>query len=475
MSTFSRCGPCRGTLSGTQPPVPRCRLPVRLLVALLTVGIGWALVGVHPAAALQAGPSPVCPAVHDAEPVSLAEAWERARTLEPGYRARTERVAAEEASRSAVTREWFPELAAEGLGNHGQRLSPGEERVLGVGPRGEFRLLGAWTLLDSSRGWRAREAEFRHEEARAAGELFSTEHRAAVARVYLEAGRAQAQRQLLVEQRGALDELAGLVEVRIREGVDPRWESYLLEEALARSDRLLSEAEQADRSARTELSTLVDECVRPGDRPGAALAHPGDLRPGQMAGENPEADRLLREAAAQHALSRAVAGQDRFLFQLVGGVGPNYSRAFEGDRIRQEYLVGLSGSWRPDFFGIRRQEGAAESARARALEAEATSQRLQARRQAERLAEYWAHAEAREEDLERELAAAERRSELATLRWREGVGRWSEVIDARERLDELRIQKLGFRHETALALVELAAWTGRTDELPSWLDLEAHR
>jgi len=434
-----------------------------------------------PAGALQAPPA-ACPDPTAGEPLSLAQLWDRAQGVEPGYDAALETEAAQAAARGAVTREWFPSFAIEGIGDHGQRLSPGEERVLGVGPRGELRLVGAWTFLDSSRRWRASEAQRRQAQARFAGEAFHDQHRAEVTRAYLEAGRARSVWILLNEQREELEGLAALVEQRIAAGVEPYWEGSLLEEARARSDGQLAAARQEFQAAQAELAGLVGVCVQPhlpGTESGGLAQHFPDRFPGGINDEavegNPEFRRLQAEARAQEAFAGATGAQDRLQLQLLGITGPNYSRAFDDSRVEQEYLVGVGGSWRPDLFGARRQQAAAEGGRARALHAQAASHQQRVQRQVAGLAEYWAHAHEREAQLSRELEATRQRDQVARLRWQEGVGQWSQVMETRERLDELRVEAAGLRQEMGLVLLEYAEWTGRLDQLPEWLEGEVER
>lgn len=434
-----------------------------------------------PALALQT-PLATCPDGTAGQPLSLTQLWERAQGVEPGYDARLETEAAQAAARGAVTREWFPTFALEAVGSQGQRLSPGEERVLGVGPRGELRLVGAWTLLDSSRRWRTNEAQRRHIEARFAGDAFSDQHRGEVTRAYLEAARARSVWILLNEQREELEGLAALVKQRITAGVEPYWEGSLLDQARARSDGRLTAARQELEVAQAELAGLAGVCVQPrlpGTESGGLADRLPDGFPAKLeeeAGEgNPEVLRLQEEARAQEAFAGSVGAQDRLQLQLLGIAGPNYSRAFDDGRVEQEYLVGVSGSWRPDIFGARRQQAAAEGRRARALRAQATSHQQRVQRQVAGLTEYWAHAHAREVQLSRELEATRQRDQIARLRWQEGVGGWSQVLEARERLDELRVEAAGLRQEMGLVLLEYAEWTGRLDRLPGWLEGEVEQ
>lgn len=465
-------------VSFIEPSPPACHAsrPIRL-----NGGVFLALLLLTPVSlnALQgyssAGPT-ACPVQDRTVPtLSLHEAWRAAEREEPGYRAAREDVEGWRSAQAAVAREWFPGLSFDALGDHGLRLSPGEERALGVGPRLEARLLAGWTVLDSDRGARADEAEQRSREATLAGEAFGVEHQAEVARVYLEAGSAERALQLAQQWREELGELAELVSRRVKAGVDREWESTLVEEALARAEAEVSRAEEAHGEAQRELAVLVGECVR-AEWPGGKARFPAPERSVEaQARDNPEARRLRQEARAQEAGARAARREDRWRLDVVGGVGPNYSRAFEEDRLRQEYLVGVSGTWDLDLFGVRRQRAAERDAQARALEARAESQELLAARRAGAIRERWEHTEERARDVERQIESASRRIEIARLRWEEGVGPWTDVVDARERLDEARVERLTFQLESMLTLVEYAETVGQLDRLPEWLGQETPR
>jgi outer membrane protein TolC len=406
-----------------------------------------------------AGGAPAHRGCDPCEPVPLAWLWDAARRLERGYAAAEAEVAAEEAYRSSVRREWSPQLWFDGMGNWGQRLSPSEERVLGVGPRGELRLMGAWTLLDGGRRWRGAAADLLGDAARLRGDAFDAAFRAHLARLYVDAALAEEAWQLHQDQRVTLDVLAHRVQRRLDAGVDVRWEGHLLGEALARSERFLAEADQMRAGARAELSALAGREVR------AAPIAPRAERPPEGTSDNPSVRWALRAADARDALARVEADRNGWQLQLVGSTGPIRSRAFPDGPVRTEYLVGLAATWTPDLAGVRRQLGAAEQARARSMRAEAESERAALARELDRLGLELEHAAAREAGLHRELDQARRRLEAATARWEAGVDRWTEVIQAQERVLETSLLGLVLVREIALAHIRYAEASGDFGDL----------
>jgi outer membrane protein TolC len=386
--------------------------------------------------------------------------------LEPGYLAIGEEVLAEGAMSAAIRREWFPNFSVDGLGNWGHRLSPGEERALGVGPRGELRLTGAWTLLDRGRGARALEAELRGDEAELLGASFDIAYRAEVARLYVEAALAEDLLRLRKEHRALLTGLAEPIQRRRDAGVDLFWEGQLLDEALARSARRLAESEEALASARTELSTLTGRCVI------ASSITPLAGRPEGWTGENPDVRHLRGMAETRDALARVESSRDALQLQLLGITGPTRSRAFADGPVANEYLVGLSVNWTPDLAGIRRQHAAAERARARSLRATAESRRLAVERELGRIAIMLEHAGTRKALLDEELEQTQRALEIAIARWEAGVGRWPEVIRAQEQVEQTRTVQIELAHEIALAAIRYGEARGNLAELPRRLGQE---
>jgi len=402
------------------------------------------------------------------ERISLADFWTQAGALDPAYLAASESVAAERAALSSVRREWIPSLTMQGLGNHGQRLSPSEERNLGVGPRGELRFLVGLPILDSDRGGRGEVAASRLQQSIVAADRFETTHRAALARLYIQAESIESLWELHVSHAERLVELATPVRDRIEAGLDLAWEAHLLDEAVARAERLLAEATQARDAIRSEFSSLVGRCVRP-----AGTAPHGELLPSEVSVEgSPEVQSLLSVAETHEALASAEAAQGRWRVELLGTAGPNHSRAFVDGPVRNEYLIGIGASWRPDFGGVRGQLATSERLRASAVQAEAASLRLALERELSQIRIELEHAERRRAGLERELEQAELRESAALLRWEAGVDRWTEVMSARERVLEVRTLEITLGNEMATALIRFGEVSGQMDDLPTQLGIE---
>jgi outer membrane protein TolC len=406
----------------------------------------------------------------DGEPLPLAAVWVLSREAEPGYSAAREAAAAEMAARNAVGRERLPVLALEAAGDQGQRARPGEERAIGVGARGDVRAIAGWTILDSSQGWRETERQRRVEEMRWAGEVFDADFRAAVGRVYLDVATEEARRLVVAAHRVDVAELARVIGLRREAGVEIEYDAFLIEEALARYDRRLAEATHRSEAAQAELAMLAGRCVRPtGLRP-----RPPPLPAHSVATDANPRVRLLRErAAAQAAAAGAVRRQDLWRLQILGATGPYFSEAFADGPVEPEYIVGVSASWNPDLAGIRRTRAAAEAARARAVQHEAASEQRAVERELARLTVSWARFDERRRELDRELELTQRRANAAGLRWMAGVDRWREVVDAQERLLEVRLAQLELEREIALALIAYGERAGELDSLPSWLGQES--
>jgi outer membrane protein TolC len=453
---------------------PRALRPAALL--LLTPLLAGSVPGVVP----PPGPAPTAPpGLLDAcllgetpEPVSLSQVWERGRALEPGFQAARDLEAAGEAARTAAVRSWIPAFEAEGLWNHGQRTSPGEERVLGVGPRGDLRLLGSWTLVDGSRGHRLREAGAEVAAARAAGVAFDVEWRGMAARSWGAAWVAERAAGLLRDHRTELDALGEVVDRRARAGVEADWEVRILQEARARAATRLAAAEEVRSVRLAHLSGLVGACVRPDIRVGMpvvpTLADPeGPARP-----LDPSLDprvRHLRElAAAREAQARVAADADRWSLAVVGGVGPTRSRAFDPGPVEYEYLAGISGRLRLDLGGVQRMNRRAGEAEAQALRADAESLELTLARELAVVDAELERMGARGEALLEEAERADRSLEAARLRWEAGVDAWSQVMQALERRLDAATALMVWEGEV------LDAWI-RRGELDGTLDEQVNR
>ncbi len=427
---------------------------------------------------VSAGPSSLlasCRAPGDTLRLPLPEFWTRAQAADPFLRQFRELAQAEEETRSAIRREWMPTGAVQGAGDYGQRLSPGEERVLGVGARGELRLLSQWRLLDGDRSARAATAGRRRLAVRAEEDVFRADLQADLARLYLEGVAARERISLRQRHLDRLEELGGLVQERALAGFESRWEEGLLAESLLRAGRLLQEARAEQDAAHWEMALRLDGCparipdgVRiPSEDPGsghptgATLPRDGAPLPDMLPG--------IRRAETLESLAREEASRDRWSLELLGVVGPTRSRAFTDTEVRSEYLVGVALSWRPDLAGIRGRLAEAERARARAelawadgVRGEVERELVQLEIELERLRETGLL-------LDREVEAAEGRVAGAAERWAEGVDRWLDVVQAAERLTELEVEALAHRVQVVQVVIRRHRLLGSLDLIPDLL------
>jgi len=477
---------------------PSARMPLALRPTALTptalrlVAATLALVGMtgsppgaggHLHAQVQ-GPSavpfalPACGAEPAPPPVDLASLWQGGAEREPGFEAARERVASGGLARSAVNREWVPAFQVEGLSNYGQRTSPGEERVLGVGPRSDLRLLGSWTLLDGSRSWRGREARLGETVATAGASAFARSWQAATGLAWVEAAASESAVRARSDHLARIEALEIPVRRRTEAGVEAAWELHLLEEALARAERLLAEAEEARASSRVELSGIVGACVRaPGEVPVAptpAGGNPtaraevgGGGRPGASGPEDPDPEVRRLEALAQvrEAQARAIAAGDRWQVALVGSAGPTRSRAFDPGPVEQEYVVGVSGRIGLDLAGVGRTAERAGIAEAEALRADAESLRAARERERSLLEFEIDRAAVRGADLDHEVTRSEARLEAARLRWEAGVDGWNPILQAADRALEARLLRTNWALALARSRIRLAELRGTLDAL----------
>ncbi len=399
------------------------------------------------------------------DPVSLAELWDQGSAIEPGYRAQRSAVEAAELELSASRLAWLPGFRIDAHGDQGQRTSPGEERALGVGARGELRLTTQWNLLDGSRRWDRRTAELQASAARVGVREHDQRYRSELAHLYLEAALAEIEAQTHQNGEERLRELHEVVRLRIEAGVDHAWEEASLEASLARTERARIEASRRRAGTAAELALAVGVCVSPLRIEAEDLEL--DLVPRLEADDSPEVERRRVEAGIREAMAGAEANRDRFLLGLVGTAGPTRSRAFDPGPVEYEYLVGVSASWALDPAGLRGRHSEAQIARAAGLRADAESLGMALDREISRIESELALAGAEREALGTERTLAEARFQAAQERWREGVGLWTEVMDAATLLLEAELLEVAWTRRVGGDLVRLLESAGAMDELPN--------
>lgn len=378
------------------------------------------------------GPDP-CTSDNHPEPITLEALWLEGATHEPGFRAAALRIASSERRQVASQRARFPQLGIDGVSNYGQRVSPGEERVLGVGPRSELRLLGEWIWLDPERGG-LRTAVGLENQAVQAEEAFRTlQWQASRGYVYTEAVWVEARVQALEVHQALLDLLRSPVEMRVEMGVESSFDARRLTDALAQTARLLEDARARQSMVNADLSHLVGRCVRPvvrgpHDQDGART-HPDAAEVGAPDGV-PEV--LALRARAQAMEARATADAGRWQVGLTGSVGPTRSRAFSPDPVEMESLVGVVARLRLDPAGQFRQQREAGRLEARALAADAEQRAVDLARESDRLEAERLQIESTLRGLAAEREARSEALNAALLRWDAGVGGWAELVQAAE-------------------------------------------
>jgi outer membrane protein TolC len=418
-----------------------------------------------------------CQGVEAPAPIPLAEVWREARPGEAGFRAAGREIEAREAARSSVARLRAPAFDANGIWNYGQRTSPGEERVLGVGGRGDLRLLGSWTVVEGGMGARARAATADLDAARAGASAFETGWAANLARSWSAALLAEREVERLEAHAEALDGLAPLVRQRVDAGVEASWDERLLDEARARTGRRLAEAQARRAAFRAELAGLVGRCVRPaapplGEDPLGSIATAPTSPPAPGTAVHPEVTRLLLLADARSARARAEADVGRWQFGLVGSAGPTRSRAFDPGPVEHEYLVGVSGQVRLDLAGVARQNRRAGEGEAAALRARAEGLGDLMEREAQSVAASLDHARERGDAAQREADRTAATLDAARLRWEAGVDGWSSLVQALERDLDARLALAAWEYDLLLLRIRRSELSGSMDSLVTTEEFE---
>ncbi len=406
--------------------------------------------------------------------LNLATFWLDGAARDPGFRASALRLQAGDRSVSALRRERLPAFGVEGLSNYGQRVSPGEERVLGVGGRSELRMLATWTLFDGTRSHRIEGMRLETQALSAEASAQSAHWKEDQGRAFAEALHAEAQLSAVSEHLRVLEALLDPVRRRVSAGVESEFEARVLFDALAGTNRRLEAAEEARNVHRADLSLQVGRCVRPvaAGLDAALQADDEDSLAAQLIREqgSPEVVALLFRADALHVRSRALSSTQGWQVALTGIVGPTRSRAFSPDRVESESLVGVFASIRLDPAGVGRLRAQAGEAEALALRAEAEHRALSLERERTRVTYELGGIQARVEQMRAEWREGLRALESATLRWNAGVGGWATVVQAAEQ--SLARQLLLLDGERDMTLLQLRKLNLFFDSAP--LDRATH-
>ncbi len=396
---------------------------------------------------------------------SLASVWADSVDRQPLYMAGQLQVEAEQAELQAVRRSALPALEVEAGGDYGQRVRPGEERDRGLAARGEIIARVNWRLIESGRNSRERAIELAQAGALSRQAAHDLTFRAEVARLYVTAAADAERAEILASAETDFQTLNESLRRRTAEGVAPTRLQLRAEEDEARRESHLNEARDAKAAGQIALALLTDrDHVHP---------HRLQVHSPQPAGvidwqDNPLLAELDQEARRQQAQAEQLRRTDLWHLDLSTQTGPYFSGALDDGR-KQEYFAGLRFTWRPDVAGVNRARATAEQRRAEATEAERASLSDELQRRAANLEEHLQWLDDRHAERTGLLERVQHRERAERLRWREGLGDWSDFYAARQNLLETRLEELQWRRDTAMQLIEYAEVTNRLDDLSAWL------
>ncbi len=402
------------------------------------------------------------------EELSLNEVWERAGALEPGFRAQQELDAGVEAEWQALRRQRYPSLSIAATADHGQRVRPGEERDQGISSRGEVLARGSWVFAESGRASREAVVAQRREVLQRDAQVFDTEFRAELARIYVEASLTEARFDHAQDLLKRLRSQEAHVRARVAAGVEPQESSYTVELLLREQEAIANEIASERALMRRELSAFVGAPIRPS----ALVLSTEPAGEPDSQGQSPQVTWLRAEAEERLLQAASLRDQDRWSIELFGVGGPYFSRAFENRSAKSEFYVGLGASWNPDFAGVSRYEALAEQRRARADLARADSESRRMDRLRERLQGHLLQLAEREGRLAEQQGQMMRQLAVEELRWKEGVGSWQALLDAHRASYDLELDRIDLQQQRALVRIQLAETAGALDALPEWLGQE---
>lgn len=396
---------------------------------------------------------------------TLESVWAASMDNQPLYLAGQLRMEAEQAELQALRRTALPELQLEAGGDYGQRVRPGEERDRGVAGRGEIIARVNWSLIESGRSSRERAIELARAGAVSQQAARDLAFRSEVARLYVRSAADAERVSIMHAAEPGFQSLTDSLRRRIAEGVAPSELKLRAAEAESRRQTQLNDAVDAKRAGRTALALLTNrDAVSPlllqVQPPTPAAAGDWD--------SNPLLAELEREAERQRAEAEQLQRAELWRLDLISQTGPYFSGALDDGR-QQEYFAGLRFTWTPDLAGVNRARSTAGMRRAQATEAERASLGDELRRRSVNLEEQLHWVDDRQAERARLLERVQDRERAESLRWREGLGDWSNVYEARENLLQVRLDELQWRLDTAMDLIEYAEVNNRLDDLPAWL------
>jgi outer membrane protein len=436
-------------------------------------------VGPAPADVAPAAPAPAAPAAAPtpappAEPRSLDDLVERALARDPEARAAWHDARAAAAIAGSRRSAWYPRLDAAADVGRGNASGSGRTTA------GVAASL-SWLLLDlGARGAVIDEADQLLLAARLA-------RRAAVLDLVLDVQETYYQylgaRALFAAQQASVKQAEtalAAAEDRRRAGVATIADVLQARTAHSQARLRLQSAEGQALAFRGALATLAA-------LPPTTALEVGEL-PERVAREaaEPEVERLLAEASARNpdlARARALAGASGARARAAARSGlPTLSfdaGAGRGWLIRPD--GGSDESWRlgltvrfPLFEGFRTvydSLAARESADAAGARADATGQRV--------MLDVWTSHQAlrtagRRVETSRDLLeSASLSAEVATARYKEGVGSILDLLTAQAALEDARAEDVRARADWLVAFARLARSTGRLDDVSNHDDGEA--
>ncbi len=391
------------------------------------------------------------------EEATLAQVWAWAEEESPSVQSRLMESRAYELAARGEDRERLPSLYVESTADGGQRVSPGEERALGISARANVHARAEWVFLDPGAHGDQRSARLQVEEALASALSEADLERRAVSSLYFDLLAAQDQTKAARSRVELVDAVADVVERRVEAGVETPSAAARAQRSRRDARQALSEAATATELARARLAATIGRCVHPVDDVERGPAPPG--ADSDAPSETPEVTHLLRRSERLSAEADAARSRDAFSARAFGAAGLYASRAYDRP-IEPEYFLGVTARWQPDLFGVRRVRAESLEVFAEAARDEAHRRQDQLDQRASQLATEAATLTAEIDDLREAIAAEEGELERVRSRWEQGVAPWSDVLDAADRLYTLQNRYSDASRRLRQVNVSWAAATG---------------
>jgi outer membrane protein, heavy metal efflux system len=329
-----------------------------------------------------------------ARPMGLRQAFEAAWARQPEALALQSRRDATQAQRRAADA-WTPEPAALELSNKTDRLNRNEGvREVEVGVA-----VPLWLPGERSGSAALAEAESSATESRAGAARLRVA--ATVREAWWQWQRARIEVETASEQLDSTRRIAADVTRRTKAGDLARADQHQADGAVAGAESLLAQAEAGQAAARQQLRALTGWAPGASEPPGTAVEPVPGLAPSE-ADSHASLQALKDRSAVAERLAALAATQSRANPELI--LATTSDRGAYGETSQQTITLAL----RIPFGGGPRSEARSATARAEATEAQAQLALERERLSAEREA-----TQVRVEASRTQLAAAERRAQLA--------------------------------------------------------------